>query len=248
MAAEPTTKPTCPDHDPILEIRPLHLDHLTATAALHAEHLPNGLFPALGQRFLHVWHATFLDSDHACAAVVVDTAHGDKVVGYLLLALHPLDHVHELKRTHRRQLLGAGIPALIRRPKIAIHFVRTRALRYASRLLARRPCRTANADPEPIPAVVHAVVTDPGWARKCVATRLLTWARLRAAEAHVSQLALVTDIPSSSTDAVLAPDRSQGAAAMYEHLGWRRVADRQRDGRTLVEFRTDLVEGAVDNA
>ena len=30
---------------------------------------------------------------------------------------------------------------------------------------------------------------------------------------------------------------------MYDHLGWRRVAQRERDGRTLIEFRKDLTEG-----
>ena len=40
-----------------------------------------------------MWHRTFLDTDHAAGAVVVDTSAQDTVVGYLLLALDPLDHV-----------------------------------------------------------------------------------------------------------------------------------------------------------
>ncbi|QOK22785.1 hypothetical protein IGS73_17395 [Janibacter indicus] len=243
MADEPTPHAFPHAPTPSLEIRPLTCEHLRATATLHAHQLPNGLFPALGQRFLRVWHRTFLDTDHAAGAVVVDTSAQDTVVGYLLLALDPLDHVHELKIKYRRELLLEGTRGLLCHPGVGLHFVRTRAVRYAKRLLARRPCRPGSADDGPIPAVIHAVVTDPRYALRGVANRLLHWAQLRTTDAGIDQIALVTDAATTPTGAVLAPDESQGAAAMYDHLGWRRVAQRERDGRTLIEFRKDLTEG-----
>lgn len=238
MAADPT--PYVPAAS--LEIRPLTREHLSATATLHAHQLPNGLFPALGQRFLRLWHRTFLDTDHAAGAVVVDTSAHDTVVGYLLLALDPLEHIHELKIKYRRELLREGIYGLVRRPSLGLHFVRTRAVRYAVRLFARRPCCPDASAEEPVPAVVQAVVTDPRYAGRKVATRLLHWAQLRTMDAGIRQLALVTDAEMTSGGALLAPAESQGAAAMYDHLGWRRVAQRERDGRQLVEFRKDLTE------
>lgn len=239
MTAEST--PHVPEKH--LEIRPLHPDHLRATATLHAHQLPNGLFPALDPRFLRSWHRTFIDSDHAAAVVLVDTSAHDTVVGYLLLALDPPAHVHELKVKHRRRLLREGVLGLVRRPRVGVYFARTRAVRYAVRLLARRPCRPDTIGEERVPAVVHAVVTHPGYARRGIATRLLHWAQLRAADAGLDQLALVTDEDKTSAGAVLAPDESQGAAPMYDRLGWRRVAQHERDGRSLVEFRKDLTEG-----
>lgn len=242
MTDEPT--PPAASHRPNLplEIRPLDSDHVKDTAALHAHQLPNGLFPALGQRFLRVWHQTFLDSDHAAGAVVVDTSAEDAVVGYLLLALHPLDHVHELKTKYRRELLLEGMRGLLCHPGVGLHFVRTRALRYTVRLFARRPSRPGTSDEDPVPAVVHSVATDPRYARQGVAARLLHWAQLRTTDAGIHQLALVTDAEKTSSGNLLAPDESQGAAAMYDHLGWRRTSQRERDGRWLVEFRKDLPE------
>lgn len=248
MAAEPTPNATPNEPLPTLKIHTATTTHLASTAALHGQQLPNGLFPALGAPFLRTWHTTFLDSAHAAAAVMVDTSADDTVAGYLLLATDPLDHVHELKVKHRRELLRTGMLGLARRPRIGLYFARTRATRYTKRLLTRRPHHQDHQTETP-PAVVHAVVTSPRYVRQGVARRLLEWAEEHAAEAGAAQLALVTDTETApaSPDAVLAPDELQGAAAMYDHLGWRRVAVRERDGRTLMEYRKDLPTGVTPN-
>lgn len=243
MAAEPTPETTPNEPAQTLTIRTAKASHLASTATLHGQQLPNGLFPALGPRFLRTWHTTFLDSAHAAAAVMVDTSDDDTVAGYLLLAIDPLDHVHELKVNHRRELVREGIRGLLRRPRVGLYFARTRARRYTKRLLSRRARHHGQQGQVP-PAVVHAVVTSPRYARQGVARRLLEWAEKHAAAAGAVELALVTDTETApaASDAVLAPDELQGAAAMYDHLGWRRVAVRERDGRTLVEYRKDLAD------
>ncbi|WP_252975709.1 GNAT family N-acetyltransferase [Janibacter melonis] len=236
MAAEPTgAMPGA-----LLQIHPLTSHHLSTTAALHAQQLANGLFPALGQDFLRQWHRTFLDTEHAAAAVVLDPTCDDAVIGYLLLALNPAGHLQDLKTRHRRTLMHHGLRGLIRRPDVCTYFLRTRSRRYARHLLTHRaPTPPPATAPATCVAVVHAVVTHPDHTGRGVARQLLAWAQARAADAGVEELALVTDAPAAPDSSnVLAPDASQGAAAMYDHLGWRRVAQRHRDGRTLIEFRT----------
>lgn len=237
-----------------LRLRPMRRSDLPQSVRLHAEHLPKGLFPALGQTFLRRWHATFIDSDHARAAVIVDTARHDQVAAFVLVALNPAGHSREAVTRHRTTLASAGVLGLLRRPRLAWYFLRTRAWHYLTRMV----CHRRPADPHPPtmtmtmttgsgdrPAVVHAVVTATPHRGQGLARRMLLWARGCAVEEGVCELALVTDAdPTPGNDqhpvgpTVLAqPHHDQGAAGLYHRLGWTQVAQRSRDGRTLLEFR-----------
>lgn len=218
-----------------LELRPLRPTHLSATADLHVRQLPNGFFPSLGTHFIGRWHRTFIDARQADAAVVVDPSRSDEVVGYLLLVLDPQSQFQHVRSEHGPPLMMLGLLGLVRRPRLAAYFVRTRARRYITRLMPRRGDGPRAAVGAKAPAVVHAVVTRPGHHGRGVAKLLLTWAESRAARAGATELALVTDV--GETCGALSQDTSQGAAGMYDHLGWQRVARHERDGRTLVEFR-----------
>lgn len=112
---------------------------LVTTAELHAAHLPTGLFPALGHRFLVRWHATFLDSRHAVAVVAVHRSDDgrERCVGFLLGALDRTRFQRELLSLHRFALAARGLVALVVRPRLLRHFARTRLRPYASRLVHR---------------------------------------------------------------------------------------------------------------
>lgn len=226
-----------------LILRPLTRGDLVATTALHAHELPNGLFPALGQSFLRAWHATFLSTPHAQAAVVVDER-ADRVAGFLLLASNPPAHVRDAMSTHRLTLARRGVIGLARRPNVAWYFTRTRARRYTVRLLRRS--RPDSGGGRAGIAVVQAVVTDPDYRGHGIARALLDWAERTAAARGADHLALVTDADTAPTrpgpkGSVLAPATTdQGAVGLYDRLGWRRVDEHHRDGRTLVEFRRSI--------
>ena len=138
-----------------LLIRRARRADLPATAAVHAALFPHGLFARLGTDFLRRWHATFHDGKHAVAYVAVvprdhvaagagRTSDGE-VVGYLLGATDHVAHVEAVIAAHRRELVLAGAGALLVRPALAAHFLRTRARRYLRRMLRRRPVRAAGS-------------------------------------------------------------------------------------------------------
>lgn len=242
--------------------RPLRSGDLEVSASMHRKYLPNGLFPALGVAFLQEWHRTFLNSATACGAVIEDPENG-ATAGYLLLALHPRQHAEEVLERHSRVLVRRGLVGLLGNPRLAGYFLRTRAARYATRLVTaiRRSGRGSPTDGAGAPSstsgpgspgeegagealsVVHAVITSPDYRGMGVAHRLLDWAADESVRHGATGIALVTDIgvePGRHTPLVADDDTGQGAAGMYDRLGWRRHDTRTRNGRVLQEFRLDL--------
>lgn len=108
---------------------------LPATARLHRTHLPTGLFPQLGERFLNRWHAAFLDSSSAVSLVAVErTAEGEQCIGFLIGTLDRAAFRREVLSMHRSALVARGVVALGCRPAVLTHFVRTRLRPYLQRL------------------------------------------------------------------------------------------------------------------
>jgi ribosomal protein S18 acetylase RimI-like enzyme len=240
-----------PTARPLLIRRAQYAD-LPATAELHAALLPHGLFPRLGAGFLQRWHATYLAGEHAVAYVAVGprgqaapgaapTFDGD-VVGFLLGATDQGAHVEAVIAAHRRELVLAGAAALLVRPALAVHFLRTRALRYLRRLLRRRPgARTAptgqsSADgvaTAPPVAVVTAVAVVPAARGAGVGVRLLEMFLVEARSAGAPAAELVTQA-----------DR-EGASAFYTRLGWiAQDVHPDHDGAMVRRFRRDLATGS----
>lgn len=253
-------------------VRPMARTDLRATAALHIAHLPKGLFPQLGARFLARWHESFIDSDFAWAHVVISpdrrpdedggdttkTGDGGEVAAYLLMTTDPAAHLREMLARHGRALTRSGGWGLLRRPGLAIFFARSRARRYAKRFYhawrTRRAPATKGGDSgeqaQVRLAVVDAIATASAYRGRGLAAILLDRAAEAASAAGADEIALVTDGPPPPGQGVggrLAPaDTDQGAVCFYERLGWQRVAERGRDGRWLVEFRRPLRQQGTD--
>lgn len=246
---------------PGMVLRPMTIDDIAQTSRLHLQHLPQGLFPRLGPRFLRAWHTTFVTSPAACATVIeawpTDSVSGrfgePYVVAYVLVAIAPAAHRRDALRQHRWRLALYGTAGLLSHPALAWFFLQTRAGRYARGLSSgdRSTPRSLHGSAEETdrnpPAVVHALVTAASRRGLGLGAILLEHASAHAARLDATEMALVTDGVHPLHSA--APDQRrfrvrQGATGFYERLGWRRVAERERDRRWLVEFRKDTAPAA----
>lgn len=220
------SRPTSARNASTVEVTPMSRSDVVQTAALHEAHLPNGLFPALGQRFVRHWHRTFITSPHACALVARD-ANG-RCCGFLIGTVDQGPYTAEVLHRDGWRLAVAGTIALVLRPRLAIHFVRTRMGRYLRRIAGvfRRtgPITPEHTGTAGSVAVLHAIVTIPEARGQGIAAALLDdfEATLRARK--VPQLQLIT----------LADG---GAADFYRRRGYVETAHRNnRDGEPIVQF------------
>lgn len=194
-------------------------------AGMHVLTLPHGLFPNLGMRFMRRWYRAHLASPHGVGLVAV--ADG-MPVGFLLGATDRPANVAWLLTHRRRELAVAGAVALVRRPRVLVHFVATRARRYARRLLAR-PADVSGVEARTGVSVVEAVVVLPHARRRGTGSRLVDAFLGESRAAGAQRVELVTKAGSS------------GAGRFYERRGWRLVRTHvDRDGDDVLTYRTDL--------
>jgi ribosomal protein S18 acetylase RimI-like enzyme len=204
-----------------VRIEPADEDDLELTSALHVAELPHGLFPRLGTTFVRHWHRAHAESSHGVLLVV---RQGGKVVGFVLGTTDHHANVAWMIARYRRKLLISAVAALATRPAVTAHFVRTRAMRYARRLL-RRPARSQTADREPV-AVLEALVVAPAARRQAIGRSLV--------EAYVD---VVAAVGTERADLVTKAGGA-GAGAFYERLGWDQVgAHTDRDGDRVLTYR-----------
>lgn len=222
----------------MLAVVPLGAAHHRWVADLHVHELPHGLFPRLGRRFVHRWHRAHVASSFGVGAVALE----DGVpVGFVLGSTDRRAHVAWLLAHRRRELAVAGALALLARPVLLAEFLRTRAGRYARRLLGRgsRPAPApsaggAGSSEGPVPgegpvAVLEAVVVVPGARTRGIGTRLTAVVVDAAREAGAARVDLVTKAGEG------------GAAGFYERGGWQRVGSHvDRDGDEVHTFRLPL--------
>ncbi|NKX49295.1 GNAT family N-acetyltransferase [Arthrobacter deserti] len=227
-------------------VRPATAADLARTASWQAAFLPYGLFPKLGGRFVRRWHATFLDSPFGVALVAGQEGPGGRVpVGFLVGSTDQEAHVDEVIRRHRASLAAAGLAALLLRPRLCAHFLRTRGKAYFRRLLTHPDAaarRGSPGDATRVPgaaglagtAVVTAVAVVPE-ARSCGAGRDLLGfflAQSQAAGAGRAELAVMAG-PGS-------------AEAFYDRLGWVPVDEHlSRDGSRVLTYRYTLEAAAA---
>jgi len=173
------------------------------TAPLHERTLPHGLFAQLGVPFIESYHRSFLHSPHAVALVTDDD---EWPYGFLLGTLDNEAHYRFALRRRGPSLARHGIAGLRRNPRLMVSLVRTRAGRYARRLI-----RSAAPGPAPTEgriAVLHHVALVPG-VRRCGAGRELVSRFVDAAtEAGVSRVATLTR------------HGAEGSGDFYHRLGW----------------------------
>ncbi|SDR05083.1 Acetyltransferase (GNAT) family protein [Arthrobacter crystallopoietes] len=230
---------------PRVVIRPATGDDLALTASLQCAFLPHGLFPRLGEKFVRRWHATYLNAPHGTAlmAELVAPDGNRQPVGFLVGATDQVRHVDDVLGRHRIRLGTAGAGALALRPRLAAHFLRTRAGAYLRRLLKRPPQRVpagavrpsaaaSGAPAQPRTAVITAVAVIPeargSGAGKELVTHFLTQARAKGAVR--AELAVIAGTGS--------------AEGFYARLGWSVVEEHlSKDGSLTRTYRYEFGTG-----
>ena len=205
-------------------IDPLSERAVKQTAALHEHLLPNGLFPALGQRFIRQWHRTFMASPHAIGLIASDA--DGTCCGFLIGTLDQTQYTSEALRRHGPRLACWGGVALLLRPRLGIHFARTRGALYLRKLTFERR-RSTGPCPQTAPggvAVLHAIVTLPTARGQGIGLALLRRFEHELMERRVTTLQLVTH-------------EHGGACDFYRKAGYIETDRRRnRDGEAIIQF------------
>lgn len=204
--------------------------HLGWTADTHCDELPHGLFPRLGARFVRRWHQAHVESPHGRGYVVV---RDNRPIAFALGSTDRGANVAWLLKHRRDRLVPAAALALLRRPRLLLTFLATRAGRYARRLWPSTSLR----GPEPTPrggglgqvAVLEAIVVAPEHRGQGLGRRLVETFLADARVAGADTVELVTK------------DGAAGAAGFYERVHWQVVGRHtDRDGDIVLTFRTTL--------
>src|SRR3546814_13304243 len=92
---------------PVIGVRPMNEHDLVRAARPHREHLPHGLFPSLGERFLRRYVRTYLNTP---TAVALDIEVGHGMFGFLCGTGARRAHREPVLRHHAaRGVSGAGV-------------------------------------------------------------------------------------------------------------------------------------------
>lgn len=209
------------DQTNTIRVEPLTARDVRNTARLHREHLPHGLFPRLGERFVRRWHRTFVD-DPAAIALGVRSNGGD-LHGFLLATTDQHTYTRRTLGASGRALAGLGVMGLLMRPHVLVTFARTRAGRYWRRL-SHRTTNTDTSTPLAPIGVLHALVCVPHSRGRGIGAALVDEYARSARQRGTERLQLVTR-------------RDGGAAAYYRSLGWEVTDEREdRDGNPVVQL------------
>ena len=209
-----------PDLREDLRVVPLTSAALEFAVVQHLEHFPHGFFAKLGRGFLREYYRCFLTSGGAVALLAV---RADEPVGYLAGTVDPAGHRRKLLRQHGRTLAWRATVAMLLRPGLGVHFLRTRARRYLRRLLS------SSSAPPPqggarTAVLSHVAVTSE--ARSAgVGSALIAEFEARVAAAGVGRITLVT---------AAGPG---GAGDFYLSRGWERMGEHLTpDGQRLATY------------
>lgn len=212
-------------------VRPMVPADTKEAAHLHAVHLPHGLFPQLGRRFLRRYYQTFLASPHAIALA---TGPPGAPTGVLVGIAAPRAHLDWVVRHLGVRLAFAGTGAILARPWLLGGFVRRRLPRYLRALRSVLKTRgggagTAGAggdrSPDHPAGVLSHIVVSPAARRGRAGAHLV--------DAFLAELAR-GGIENVRATTLEGPD---GAVPFYERTGWQRRSDSKNwDGETIVLF------------
>jgi ribosomal protein S18 acetylase RimI-like enzyme len=209
-----------------LRVRPARPGETTRTAQLHVRSLPDGFFARLGASFLARYHASFLASSRARLLVA---ERGGQVVGFLAGTVDNAAHYRRVVQARPVGLLLVGILSLLRRPRLAVEFLRTRTGRYGRALL--RQIAPASADPR--------TTTDAAASPVAVLTHVAVSSQERGSGAGRALVDAFTDeLAGEGVEEVrLITAVDGGAPRFYRRLGWRsRGQRRAADGTVVEEF------------
>ncbi|MFP8963238.1 GNAT family N-acetyltransferase [Streptomyces nanhaiensis] len=201
----------------------------------HRRHFPDGFFARLGPRFLTSYTATYLTSPHARAYVA--EAEG-LPAGFLVGVTDPAAHRSWLVRTHGRRLALRACTALVTRPGLLLHFLRTRLGRYSRKLLPSRHRRQEPpaADRDGVTAVLaHVAVADRARSLGLGAALVERFTQ-DAADAGCARVTLVTATGPA------------GAGPFYERLDWQRTGESHTpEGRLFAVYEHPLPGASPHN-
>ena len=201
------------------------LQDLRVVTDMHIAEFREGFFVRLGARFLRRYYRTFLDGPLATALVCENDG---KVCGYLVGVLDPPQHRRLLIRHHGPSLAINALGSLIWRPRLALHFLRTRARRYLRSLLKQGRSAAVAAEPSKL-AVLTYVAVDPSMRGQGVGSALVDRFLDEAAAAGRAAVCLVTAAGAG------------GAGDFYASRGWEQVGEgRRSDGQSLEHYRFRL--------
>jgi GNAT superfamily N-acetyltransferase len=191
----------------------------------HLRHFPRGFFARLGPWFLEEYYRTFLTGPEGHTVIAEEAG---RPVGYLVGVSAPVGHRDHVVRRHGRALVLRAAGRLLVRPDLCLLFLRTRAVRYLRKLLARRR-RLQGCAPSSSPAVLTHVAVTPthhGWG---IGSRLVRWFEDEVAARGCDRIVLVT------------ASGHEGAGKFYERRRWRRTGEHATpDGHLLATYELQL--------
>ncbi|WP_264795804.1 GNAT family N-acetyltransferase [Arthrobacter mangrovi] len=249
---------------PTVTIRPAMPADLAAMAGWQCRHVPDGLFPQMGERFVRRWHASFLDSPFG-VALVAERHDGSgaggaaagggpdggapaggapaEPIGFLVGSTDQVRHVAEVVRRHRVGLAFGGLVALAGRPRLAAHFIRTRGRSYLSRIFRNANARGRQpADSAASGAPAAAVTTAADQVAVITAVAVDNAARGSGAGQLLVERFLEEARAAGAPRAELVAMLGEGSAApFYDRLGWIAVGEHSsRDGSLARTYRYNL--------
>lgn len=221
--------PKFPSTRSLVVIREATEEDLQLMALDVIRYLPDGLFPRLGKRFVRRWMKTFLTEQYGVALVAITIDAPRQQVGFLTGSTNQINHVADVLHQHKWGLLRAGLAALCLRPRVLLHFLRTRARPYLRRLLGRTNDPDAGANPRPATAVITSLVVLPTLRGGGIGRLLVEEFLDRAVADQASLAELVTTAGAA------------GAGAFYKKLGWTCVGERHsKDGAPIHTYQRFL--------
>jgi GNAT superfamily N-acetyltransferase len=215
--------------DPAIGVRPMHEHDLVRAARLHRQHLPHGLFPSLGERFLRRYLTTYLNTPSAVALAIEGEA---GTFAFLCGTVDRRAHRAHVLHHHAGSLVRAGLLSLTLHPTVAVRFMRTRAWHYLMALLrlGRRKRGEAPTTAGVWPAVLAHLVVAPQSRCAGAGAALVDAFEAVARERGLARAELLT-LPGDA-----------GAGGFYERLGWRSgELCSDRDGVTWVRYQKSLI-------
>lgn len=117
-----------------VEVRLLERDECREAAMLQMRELPREFLSRLGEGFLSRYYQAFLESPYATALVVTDPGTGE-LDGVFIATFDTGAHYSYLVRRYGFVLTGQIALHVLRRPALALEFLRTRSARYARGIL-----------------------------------------------------------------------------------------------------------------
>ncbi|GAA4360921.1 GNAT family N-acetyltransferase [Paeniglutamicibacter cryotolerans] len=218
-----------PNPRSLVVIRQATEEDLRLMASYLIRYLPEGLFPRLGHRFVRRWMQTFLSEQYGVALVAVTNDAPRQQVGFLIGSTNQGRHVADVLHQHKQSLLLAGLSALCLRPRVLLHFLRTRARPYLRRILGRTHAPDAGTTSQPATAVITSVVVLPTVRGGGIGGLLVEEFLERAGADQASLAELVTTAGAA------------GAGTFYEKLGWTCVEERHsKDGTPIHAYHRSL--------